>query len=93
MFDLAQNRGRTWIFSALFWGSCGSRGCWGYISSRYCAAHRKEQRLHGSGNSKSLSNFACHTSRIAKESATTVSPSTNAGTYLIGFNLSNSAIN
>ena len=30
------------------------------------------------------------TSKIAKESAMTVSPSTNAGTYLIGFNLSNS---
>jgi hypothetical protein len=33
---------------------------------------------------------ACLTSKIANESAITVSPSTNAGTYLIGFNLSNS---
>jgi hypothetical protein len=33
---------------------------------------------------------ACLTSKIANESATIVSPSTNAGTYLIGFSLSNS---
>jgi hypothetical protein len=31
----SNNKRSTWTFSALCFGSCGSRGCWEYTSSRY----------------------------------------------------------